>query len=724
MTSKELSHQIHRPKQRRYYYAVLVIITLIAIFTALVLPFYTQLATNQPKIGEVASLENVAPHSLTFTSEILTEAQRTAASQSVLPVYTNLDTSVARQQLERLRGALAYISSVRADGYALPEQKVADLTALEDILLDAETAGNILELSDARWQAVQQESIVVLEQVMRSTIREDRLDDAIRSISALVSLSLSEDQSAIVSSLVGGFVIPNSVYSEDLTEEARQKARESVKPVTRSFIQGETILQRGQVVTPLIQEALEQYGLVQPKTRWQDIASAACLSILTIIYFLLYLRRNPSLTHDVRGLTVVFALFLIFLLVGRLITPGSELIPYIYPLSAFGLIITSLFGSKVAMVFSLPLVILFSFDTSNPLELTLYHLLGSYCGILALGAARRVTAFFWAAAAISFAQIAITLSFRLLEPAFNILILASLIGAALINGIASSSLTVLLQYFLAQFLGMTSALQLMENSRPDHPLLQFILRNAPGTYQHSLQVANLAEQAAEKIGADTLLTRVGAIYHDAGKALNPYYFIENQLPGSPNPHEKLDPVESAGVIIRHVADGLELARKYHLPRRIHDFIAEHHGTMTTRYQYVRAVKAAGGDESQVDEGNFSYPGPRPHSRETAILMLADGCEARVRAERPKDETELFELIKNVVENRLTSGQLDETDLTLKDLEGIIESFASTLRGVYHPRLEYPKLERINPLKPDATPTVPIISRKTSDLAVNPEADSS
>jgi putative nucleotidyltransferase with HDIG domain len=180
------------------------------------------------------------------------------------------------------------------------------------------------------------------------------------------------------------------------------------------------------------------------------------------------------------------------------------------------------------------------------------------------------------------------------------------------------------------------------------------------------------------VGADTLLTRVGAIYHDAGKALNPYYYIENQLPGSPNPHENLEPIDSAGVIIRHVADGLELARKFRLPRRIQEFISEHHGTMITRYQYVRAIKAAGGDETQVNEGDFRYPGPRPHSRETAILMLADGSEARVRAERPKDEQEMYELVKNVVENRLTTGQLDETDLNLKDLEIIIRSFTTTL----------------------------------------------
>jgi putative nucleotidyltransferase with HDIG domain len=323
---------------------------------------------------------------------------------------------------------------------------------------------------------------------------------------------------------------------------------------------------------------------------------------------------------------------------------------------------------------------------------------------------------------IAFAEILVILAFRLPIPNVDLIIIAALVGIALVNGIASSSLTVLLQYILAQILGMTTALQLMEISRPDHPLLQFILRNAPGTYQHSLQVANLAEQGAEIIGADTLLTRVGAIYHDSGKALNPHFFIENQLPGNTNPHDSLDQVTSAQTIIRHVSDGLELARKHRLPHRIQDFIAEHHGTMKTRYQFAKAVKAAGGDESLVDESQFIYPGPRPKSRETAILMLADGSEARVRAERPADENQLRKIIKSVVENRLSSGQLDETNLTLRDLDELIDSFTTTLRGIYHPRLEYPDIKKEIPPKSKEVPTVPIISRKSSDLPANPRPD--
>jgi hypothetical protein len=266
-----------------------------------------------------------------------------------------------------------------------------------------------------------------------------------------------------------------------------------------------------------------------------------------------------------------------------------------------------------------------------------------------------------------------------------------------------------LHFYSAQFLGTTSALQLIELSRPDHPLMQYLLRNAPGTYQHSLQLANLVEQAAERIGADGMLARVGALYHDCGKSLNPFYFIENQLPGNINAHNDIDPQESASTIIRHVTDGLELAKKYRLPRRLQDFIQEHHGSGLANYQYTQAVKQAAGNGTQVDSEKFRYPGPRPQSRETALLMLADGSEARMRAERPKNEEELRKLISSVVQARLETGQLDDTDLTLKDLQEVIDSFTATLRGVYHPRIQYPKLP-----SDEQTVTRPGAKAKTRD----------
>ncbi|MCZ2120706.1 MAG: HDIG domain-containing protein [Anaerolineales bacterium] len=237
--------------------------------------------------------------------------------------------------------------------------------------------------------------------------------------------------------------------------------------------------------------------------------------------------------------------------------------------------------------------------------------------------------------------------------------------------------------------GHATSLQLLDLSRPDFPLLQFFLRSAPGTYQHSLQVANLAEQAAEKIGADPLLTRVGAQFHDIGKALNPAFFIENQVEGSINKHEDISPEESAATIIRHVTDGVNLAKKHRLPRRLQDFILEHHGTLITRYQYTQAMEAANNDATKVDVEQFRYPGPRPRSRETALLMLADATEARARAEKPASDEDLRTLVRSVIETVQRFHQLDDTLLTLRDLSQITESFVTTLRGTYHPRIQYP-----------------------------------
>ncbi|HJS17451.1 MAG TPA: HDIG domain-containing protein, partial [Anaerolineales bacterium] len=311
-------------------------------------------------------------------------------------------------------------------------------------------------------------------------------------------------------------------------------------------------------------------------------------------------------------------------------------------------------------------------------------------GVLVLGFARRVWTFFRAGMAVAGAGMAMLLAFRVPFTTTDAVALFQLAAAAIFSGLAAASIALLLQYFLAQTLGLTTALQLIEISRPDFPLLQYFLRNAPGTYQHSLQVANLAEQAAELIGADALLTRVGALFHDVGKSMNPTFFIENQPQGEVNTHEDLAPDEAAAIIIAHVPDGVALARKHRLPRRIDDFILEHHGTMVTSYQYNQAVQMAGGDKSLVDRKNFQYPGPRPRSRETALLMLADGSEARARAERPQDEESMRRIVLSTIDNAQKQGQLDDTQLTLRDLSVITDTFVTILRGTHHPRIAYPK----------------------------------
>jgi putative nucleotidyltransferase with HDIG domain len=291
---------------------------------------------------------------------------------------------------------------------------------------------------------------------------------------------------------------------------------------------------------------------------------------------------------------------------------------------------------------------------------------------------------------ISLAGGAIILGYRFTEISTDLLGIMTLLGAAFFYGLASAIVALVLQYIYAQILGVTTTLQLMEISRPDHPLLQYILVNAPGTYQHSLQVANLAEQAARVIGADALLVRVGALFHDAGKAMNPLFFIENQIRSEINTHDELDPVTSSKIIVKHVLDGVVLAKKHRLPNRIQDFVLEHHGTLVTRYQYSKALQAVDNDHSKVDIEEFRYPGPKPQSRETALIMLADSCEARARAEMPKNEEDLQNIVRKVFDFCQNEGQLDHTTFTLRDLHLAKESFVSTLKNTYHPRIEYPK----------------------------------
>jgi cyclic-di-AMP phosphodiesterase PgpH len=683
-----------QPARRAIFYSALFIIMGGVAFLALLLPYSVLFQDAPLRDGDVADQDYRAPQALTYESEILTQIQRERVAVEVRPVYSAADPGVARRQLERLRAALSFITAVRADLSATPEQKLTDLAALEDIHLDHETAQSILATSNSRWEAISREAIVVLEQVMRTTIREDRLEEARTNVLTLISLSLSEDQAEIVAELVSAFIAPNSIYNAALTEAAREQAVAAVQPVSRSFAAGETIVPRGAIISATDMEALLQFGLTQPEIRWQDLTSAAALILLILIFMGVYLRRNAKLAGDLRAITMMAALYLIFLVIARLFVPGHTVFPYLLPISAYALVVSSLIGAKPALVTVLPLAILSTYGIPYALELTIFYVISSLFGVLILGRGRRITSFFWTGLAVALSGAAVILVYRLPQPDTDMTGLLTLTGAAFINGAATAGLTLLLQFFLAQLLGMTTALQLMELSRPDHPLLQLLLRTAPGTYQHSLQVANLAEQAAERIGADALLTRVGALYHDAGKTMDPIFFIENQVPGNPNPHDELDPTTSASIIVQHVPKGLELARKYRLPRRIHDFISEHHGDMITRYQYTKALEAAGRDESRLNLEDFQYPGPAPQSKETALLMLADGCEARVRAEHPKNEQELRALIKDVIDLHLKIGSLRYTDLTLFDLETVIDSFTTTLRGIYHPRIKYPKLDAL------------------------------
>ena len=663
---------------------------------ALVLPIAIRPSAINISQGDVSAQDVQAPHTQTYTSEILTNQAKEDARSRVQPIFLPTDPAITRTQIEKLRVALNYITVVRFDSFATLDEKIHDLTTLEGVTFLPETMVSILNLSDGRWQTIQQESLSVLEQAMRRTIRSDQVTEARRSIPTLINFSLPEDQAQVVSAVVEPFVAANSLYSQELTDKARQEAAAEIAPVTRTFIVGETITRRGQIITPVVWESLEAFNLIETDNRREEIyAAVALVGLMSVFLALYFYRRKMAPIEDFRALLVLSITFLVFLYGARVVIPNRTIMPYAFPIAAFALTLASLYNLEAGLIFPLVLSVLAAYGLPNSLDLTLFYIITGMVGVLILGKGRRIANYFWAGLAIGVAGSAVILAYRLSDAITDWVGLATLLGTAFINGLASASLTLLLQFIFSHLLGVTTALQLMDLMRPDHPLLQFMLRNMPGSYQHSLQVANLAEQAAEVIGADPLITRAGAIFHDAGKGMNPSFFIENQVAGKLDSHDELEPAQAAATIIQHIHDGVALCKKYRLPPRIQDFVREHHGTMLTRYQYTQAVEAANGDIQAVDMERFRYPGPRPRSRETALLMLADGMEARSRSELPKDEGELREIARKVIDYCQHEQQLDQTNLTLRDLSLIADSFVKTLITTYHPRIRYPELRPVN-----------------------------
>ena len=684
---------------------VVLVCTSILTYLAIIQPWSLRESSLPLVVGDVASQDLSAPRNIQYISNVLTAAARDEAERAIAPVYIPPDPAIARTQTANLTAILQSITLIRIDGISSPEDKKTSLAGIRGLTLQPDSIDYILGLSDARWNLVRNEALNVLGQTMRGPVRTEDLDTVRQNLTSLVSFSLTEREAGLVVELVAPMVEANSFYSPELTDAARQAARDSVQPVTQIFVEGQTVIARGQVITSADLEALTSLGLVKSKAPLYNYLGTAALVGLSALFTTLYfVRRQPVVVSDLRSLLLLALLFLVFLAGARIVIPNRTVIPYLFPVPAFALLVSALFGMERGMVFGLLMGILSAYGMPDALGLMPYYVLSSLCGVLALGQGRRVAQFLYAALAIVIAGAAVVAAYRLPFTDTDWVGLATLVGAAAIMGIASTGLALPLQFLLAQFLGLTTALQLLEISRPDSPLLNYFLQRAPGTYQHSLQVANMSEQAAELIHADALLTRVGALFHDVGKAANPLFFVENQPPSQIDSHDDLDPADSAQAIIAHVTDGLELARRYRLPRRLQDFIAEHHGTLIARYQYNRAVQAAGGDASKVDEAKFRYPGPAPRSKETALLMFADGVEASARAERPANDDELRLLVHKVLENRQKYGQLDDTPISQRDLASITESFVSTLRVTYHPRLEYPKEQSAMPEVPAQPPS--------------------
>jgi putative nucleotidyltransferase with HDIG domain len=648
------------------------------------------------RVGEVSTQDIRAPRRIKYVSNILTEQERKRAEAAVREVYDPPQARVAREQVSRARDILNYVDSVRQDIYATPEQRVQAVRAVPDLTVPTEVISRALALPDDAWERVAREIPLVIDRAMREEIRETQLPAVQRVIPALVSLDLSEEESEIAGAFASALIRPNTFLNVEKTNAERQAARERVEPVFNSYEQGEIIVRTGEVITPLALEALEALGM-RPRPWSRNVWAGAVLfsAIVSALFCALIHRFKPEFwSHGTRpwflALTVVA-----FAWLGRLMVPAHTILPFIYPLAAMTMLIGALLDMRFAVLGALFLSLAIGYMTDGSLEIMAYSLIGSLAGALALGRGERPTSFVWAGAAVALSNLALLAAFRLPSGGLDVTGALQLASAAIINGGISASLALICFLIAGSAFGVTTTLQLMELSRPTHPLLRQLLLAAPGTYHHTLLLSNMAERAAEAIGADAYLARVGAYYHDIGKISQPYFFSENQSDGN-NPHDHLAPEVSARIIIDHVRNGLVLARKYRLPPRIQDFIVEHHGNTLVTYFYRKACEAS---DKPVDERRFRYPGPRPRSKETAIVMLADSCEALVRSCRPGSAEEIDRLVSKMIADRLSQGELDDSDLTLRDLDRIRRCFVAVLQGVHHPRIQYPEPEAIPAVAP-------------------------
>lgn len=640
--------------------------------------------------GDVAPRDIRSPRRITYESAIRTAEQQRQAEAAVEPVYTPPDPHLARQQLERVRQVLDYLSAVRADPFATPAQRIAWTLAvpeLKDLPLSA--ANSIFSLSDESWNRVQLEVLNVVAEKMRQGVREDALTRAREEIPAMVGLDLSSEEATVTAALAQHLIVPNSFYDEEATQQARQQAREAVPVVVRTLEANEIIVREGQRVTNLDLEALRELGLQQPRTRWTELAANAVFSIVSVLLLgFLLAHFQPDILQEGRKLLLLTLLLLLFLTLARLMVPDRTVLRYLFPSPALAILVTTTLGTPAGLAATLLVGSAVGLIGDHSLELAAYAAIGGITAALTLRRADRPTVIFRAGLIVGPVMTATLIAFALFRPQPELLSVGLAVASAVSNGMISASLALAGLFLLGSLFDLPTTFRLLELSRPDHPLLQRLLREAPGTYHHSLMVASMAEQAAEQIGLNPLLVRVGAYYHDIGKINRPYYFIENQLGGS-NPHDQLDPHVSAQIITGHVDYGLELARRYRLPAFVRAFITEHHGTSRLRLQYERALEQAR-DGAQINELEFRHWGPRPQSRETALIMLADRCEAAVRARRPATPEELARVVDEMFAQVLNSDQLNECPITIRELNRVKQSFISTLKGVFHPRLDYPK----------------------------------
>lgn len=637
--------------------------------------------------------------------EVSTQEKKNAAAALVEPTY-RFQQDVKEEVMNALNSTFAELRTIQQYGITLrnennmrpnsfSEEEIAyAISLLGDLSLNRNQIVTLLRVDNEQFDNMVSTVKTAVDNTMNnSSVREGQVNQAIQTIIQIVGfkvdISLTQN---VLPTVLRACIKPNMIIDQEATDEARNKAMESVEPVV--YLMGQNIIREGDRVTYSQMEMLRQLGLLNDdhydfSSYWGSLI-AVVISMMTLFIMLLLLR--PDVLTNVRQMAVI--LLILFLCIG--LAALTNLLPSIYvmPVALCAALGTVLIGYRVGITLTVTLTLLLAALTAGNNQSSFYDvaiisvmtLSESMFTIWFLKGHPQRTRVLLTGLFSAIIGLVIIFGMKLLTSADSLNTMA-IVGWAVGGGILSGFLAVALQPLFEIVFRLPTPTRLLELTNPSQPLMKRLMIEAPGTYHHSIVVANLAESAATRIKANSYLARAGAYYHDIGKLKRPMYFKENQM--GENPHEHTDPYVSAAILISHTKDGMLLAQKEHIPPEIQDIILQHHGVTPVMYFYHKALQLS--DGQQVDINEFRYTGPKPNTKEAAIVMLADTIEAAVRSMKSPTPKAIDQFIERLVRGKLEDGQLSDSPLSLRDIDEICEAFSDILKGVYHERIEYPNV---------------------------------
>ncbi|HYF82371.1 MAG TPA: HDIG domain-containing protein [Clostridia bacterium] len=635
------------------------------------------------KVGEISNEDIYAPSDIVDKSA--TELRRQQAEESVDLVY-KLDLTVQIDIEKKTDNFFLLLDTVKKSEGIDKAQKLTILEQESNISLGNSLYNTLLDASETDLKTLSGNIKYIINQILSERITEQQLNDKRSDIREFfMNLPKKSKLNEIGADIAVMTLRPNMYYDEPTTLAKKQQEREKVEQVV--IRKGTIIVNKGKEVTQAQIQLLKAYGLLYvggSSFELQIYAGYGIIISICLVIMGLYLKRLDKKLWASNSTIFLISLIAVITLVITMVVKNIS--SYLIILPAGTMLISILVSTRVAILSNIMMSILAGFLGGFDMSVVAIMLLTGILGAEMVSRTHHRSTFILAGFAVSLVSLLIIFSVGILnrEDIYRMLN-NGMYGA--IGGVLSAVLTIGTLPFFESTFDIITPLKLLELSNPNQPILRRLLIEAPGTYYHSILVGNLAEEAAEEIGANPLLCRVGAYYHDIGKLKRPYFFKENQITKD-NPHDKITPNLSTLVITSHVKDGVEIARKSKLPSAVVRIIEEHHGNTLVAYFYHKALNTEGTEA--VEEGKFRYPFRKPQTQEAAIVMLADSVEAYIRSLSEPTQDQVEQGVRKIIKDKLNDAQLDGCDLTLKDLEMIGQAFMKVLAGIFHERIEYPE----------------------------------